>query len=236
MQEYARLGLPVAGQEVVAKRTLNSKTVDLGNGQYQLHQTMGIIHYNNNGMLEDIDLTPQDNGDSWVLTTAPYNVTIDKSIPQVSYKDATGLQIDLVLSSINNAVFNPIQSTLASHDLGHAILYSGLLGDGDLSIILTPTGIKTEQKIHSQAGIKTLFWNISQNQANPIITETAIRAQDANKAKVGVTIQRSPLTQNGGLWHGTFQEQCTGNLVALNKRTRAQSAGGAAAYPVTILS
>lgn len=236
MQEYVRLGLPAAGQEIVAKRSINSKTFDLGNGQYQLNQTMGAIHYNNNGALDDIDLTPQDNGSSWVLTTAPYNITINKNIPQLTYKDATGLQIDLALSNINNAAFNPIQSIISPHNLGYAIVYSGLLGNGDLSILLTPDGIKTEQKIHSPSGIQNLFWNISQNQANPIITETAIRAQDANGAKVGVNIQRSPLVQSGSIWQGTFQEQCTGSLVVLDPKTRVQSSGGVPAYPVTIFS
>lgn len=236
MQEYARLGLKDYGDELIDMRAPNSKTFDLGNGQHRLEQTMGLLHYSDNG-LHDIDLEPVDSGDYWTLTAAPYTLQIAKGTPQVTMTDrATGFVYNLSLASINDAAFTAPNCIPGEHPNGHALTFAGLLGDGDLSIVLTASGIKTQQTIYSAAGLQTLLWNVSQTNPQPVIIETAIRAVDANNAKLSTDIQRSALTQDGNLWIGTFQEAATDSLVALNKKTRVASAGAAAVYPLTVIS
>lgn len=237
MREFDRLGLKNYGNEVLAKRAPNSKTFALGNNQFQLEQTMGIIHYDNNG-LDDIDLEPVDGGDWWLLDKAPYTLKVAKGTPQLTLTDrATGFIYNLSLTSINAASFTAPNCVPEPHPNGHALSFAGLLGDGDLHIVMTPSGIQTQQTIRSANGLKTLLWNVSQTNPQPVMVETVIRAQDANKEKLATTINRSPLTQNGKMWEGTFQEQATDTLMQVtNKKTRVLSAGGAATYPLTVIS
>lgn len=237
MREYDRLGMKDHGNEVIAKRAPNSKTFDLGNGQFQLEQTMGLIHYDNNG-LDDIDLAPIDAGDYWTLDKAPYTLKVAKGTPQLTLTDrATGFVYNLSLASINAASFTAPICVPEPHPNGHALSFAGLLGDGDLHIVLTPSGIKTQQTIRSAKGLKTLLWNVSQTNPQPVMVETTIRAQDANKAKLATTINRSSLTQNGKMWEGTFQETASDTLMQVtNPKTRVLSAGGAAVYPLTVIS
>jgi len=236
MQEYARLGLKDYGNEIVGMRAPNSKTFDLGNGQRQLEQTMGLLHYSDNG-LHGIDLAPIDSGDYWTVTAAPYILQVAKGTPQITMTDrATGFVYNLELAAINDASFKAPNCIPDEHPSGHALTFAGLLGDGDFHVVMTPSGIKTQQTIRSADGLCTLLWNVSQTNPEPVITETQIRAVDANKAKVGATIQRSSLVQNGSLWQGTFEETATDSLVVVNKKTRVASAGGVAVYPLTVVS
>lgn len=236
MREFDRIGLVAMGPEVLSKRAPTSKTFDLGNGQFNLQQTMGLIHYDNNG-LADIDLEPVDGGDWWLLDKAPYTLKVAKGTPQLTLTDrATGFVYTLSLVSINAASFTAPSCVPEPHPNGHALSFAGLLGDGDLHIVLTPSGVMTQQTIRSANGLKSLLWNVNQSNPDPVVVETAIRAQDANDAKIAATINRSPLVQNGSMWQGTFQEQAIPQIQVADKKTRVLSAGGAAIYPLTVIS
>jgi len=65
-------------EEVVADRTRNSKTTDLGDGSFALDATIGAIHYDDGSGWEEIDnefvpaVAPWD----WEMTKAGYNVKV----------------------------------------------------------------------------------------------------------------------------------------------------------------
>lgn len=74
------------GLEVAAKRTLTSKTFDLGGGRFRLVTGFQPLHYEDGGELLDIDLTPRDDGDAWVIDRAPFILRIAKSGIAVEYE------------------------------------------------------------------------------------------------------------------------------------------------------
>ena len=67
--------------ELVAKRTLNGKVFDLGNGQRQHDFHVEPIHYDaGKQALEEIDASLEDGGDFLVSRATPYSLTIAKSV------------------------------------------------------------------------------------------------------------------------------------------------------------
>lgn len=67
-------------KEIIEQRTLNSKTFDIGNNQFQGEFHVGHIHYKNKntGKLEDININVVDKGAFWEMRKADYEVELPK--------------------------------------------------------------------------------------------------------------------------------------------------------------
>lgn len=76
-------------RELVELRTINSKTFDVGNGKRRVFQTLSPLHFEIDGSLEDIDLTPRDDGDAFVIDRAPYVLRVSKTNPVIEYRGRT---------------------------------------------------------------------------------------------------------------------------------------------------
>lgn len=229
MREFDRLGKQIEAEEITAKRTPNSKTFDLGNGQKRLVSSMALIHYEKDGKLEDIDLTLEDGGDHYFMNKAPYSVRIEKSSPKITYTRGS----DVVEMTLESADAQPIQHSHRTKDRG--VIFDGIMHN-EIHVNLTAAGVSTEQHIASAAGIKTLKWKIRQTMSEPVVTETRKRGADKNGAPVEINITRPRLAQKGGMWEHTFEERFTGNKMKRDRKTRKYTMDGLAEYPVKVKS
>jgi len=66
------------GNEIIPKRTRNSKTFDLGNGRYSLDVSIGAIHYDDGNGWQGIDneLVPGSAPWDWVMVEAGYRIGV----------------------------------------------------------------------------------------------------------------------------------------------------------------
>lgn len=67
--------------EMKDKRTFTSKTFDLGGGKYHFRECDNIVHYEKNGVLRDIDLTPKDKDGYWLIDVAAFTLKLPKDKP-----------------------------------------------------------------------------------------------------------------------------------------------------------
>lgn len=229
MDEFSRLGsvIPNGAIEVSQARNLTSKTFALPDGQWEFQTSGQLIHYEENGQLLDVNLEPDDEGDYWEINKAPYILRVWKNSPKTYFLDkASGYEVTMDTGLKSECVSQVF-------DRGHEFIFSGLF-DGTLSIIATADSMLTENLVNS--GIYSIEWIISQNQPDPKILETNIRAVDVKGRVAEVIVERSPLTQSDKAWMGTFKETFTGNVLITDKKTRVKSVGVVAAYPVTIIT
>lgn len=235
MIEYDRLGLKRPGIEVVEKRTPSGKTFRIGGNKYNQRISPALLHYNNAGMLDDIDLAPECFPGFYLLRKAPYTLEISSGAPEIIYREGWR-EIALSLESIDGST-PKITETSCAHGNGHCLHYEGALGDGDLCLVITSTRIYTEQLIKSEAGIRTLKWKVRQNMAEPVVKETRVAGQDQNGKSAETNITRSRLLKSGNMWEHVFEERFTGNILEVadeKKRTLRPSRN--VQYPVRIVS
>lgn len=234
MKEFERLGhtIPEGAVELIGERNLYSKKFRLPDGRLNIKSAVGFLHYGS--QLRDIDLAPENTQSAWVIQKAPYRLEIAKDGFAFLYRSAGGREIHAAIDRINGAV--PVLSGVSKpHAIGHSIEFANALGDGDIFLLIHAGGIRTEQKIRSVNGAKSLLWKITQNFPEPIILETLVVGHDNEKRKADIEITRSSMSQSGGVWEHTFEQRFTGNTREIvNRRTREERVVAGSVYPVTI--
>jgi hypothetical protein len=94
--------------ELEHKRTRFSKTFDLGNGQHRLEVGQLPCHFERDGRLYDIDLTPEFDGarGNHVIRHCPYSLRIDGDAPAYAYNSLNGkrVSVELVAAPISKPV------------------------------------------------------------------------------------------------------------------------------------
>ncbi len=243
MKEFLRLQSNNFGiehlNEVIADRTPFSKKFDLGMGQFNVQTSPNLIHYvDDTGNLVDIDLAPVDMGTYWQVDNAPFYVKIQKSVPSINFVTRhTNVSIDVTLASINGSSFSTPAPVFMPSKSGVQLCYSNILGNGHISFIINPNFIQTQQDILDPSALKQLVWTVSQNTSTPLITETYTYGYDAHGSEPEHIVNRTPLTQNGAVWEGTFTEYLTGNTLGyLDQKKRQKGVTGTVVYPVTAIS
>lgn len=86
-------------RELEHRRTRFSKTFDLGGGRRRLEIGQLPCHFERDGQLHDIDLTPEfdDERGQYVLRNCPYSLRIDGSAPAYSYNSLKGKRVSIEL-------------------------------------------------------------------------------------------------------------------------------------------
>lgn len=151
------------GVEVAAKRTLTSKTYDLGGGRFRLVTGLRPLHYEDRGQLLDIDLTPRDDGDAWVIDRAPFILRIAKRGITVDYEGrVTGARYRFE---------HPNGKAVEFAD-GRAWWVTGT--HNRTAVQLRPGGIATEEYIDAEAADYLWRWQVAG-------LEEVLRGRDAAK-------------------------------------------------------
>jgi uncharacterized delta-60 repeat protein len=121
-----------SGAEILERRTLNSKTLDNGDGTFTFEAHGGHINYvdRRTGKIEECDTTLRDMGDKWVQSKASYACEIPK------YADCDFVFIDVFEDKNQTLVMRPLaQRVLGEIDnsdgwVNKRVLYRNAYGRG----------------------------------------------------------------------------------------------------------
>lgn len=88
-------------REIETKRTRFSKTFDLGDGRYRLEIGRLPCHFERNGKLHDIDLTPvlDSELDQYSVNNCPYSLKVSNSSPAHVYNSQSGKRVSIELNA-----------------------------------------------------------------------------------------------------------------------------------------
>ena len=150
------------GDEILEKRTENSKTTYVGNGRYSLRIFMGAIHYKNNysspsELWKDIDTTIV-NG---VVTKAPFILTVDtaqKSVYILNRKDLSECTLQLTgllfgQSHTPMGVSTPVIE-------GNTVTWRDVATDTDLVLIVENNQVRFQRVLKSDKAPNTSIFSV----------------------------------------------------------------------------
>lgn len=140
--------------ELIALRTLNSKTYDIGGGQRTLEVSRDDIHYDDNGSLLDIDLSivPSDRpGYDWMNLANDFKFHVKENLNQADsiVFVRQGVEIKARPKGVmlhrrdngNTTLFqNPGNTTCQV--VGNSLVFTGLYPDCEVTYASTPYGLK----------------------------------------------------------------------------------------------
>lgn len=149
-------------REIVERRNLRAKTFDLGGGKRMLR--LGIrkpLHYvNEQGQLEDIDLTPTlDRGQHFISKT-PYKARIGRDFPGYRYTGERGT-ISAELVAIAG---NPIARREPDY-ADKRFYWRGISLDTDCTIIPRNAGLAALVTLHSENAPRSFTWEVLGDKA-----------------------------------------------------------------------
>lgn len=151
MKPFAAIAerLQIDGREIIEARTLTSKTFDLGGKRRRVIKTITPVHFEIDGRLEEIDLTPRDDGDAWIIDQAPFIVRIAKDRPLVTYEGRV---------SGRRASFSHPGRFQTEFADGRAWWHEA--NDKDLSASIRPASLKVETWLRKSNADPTHRWSI----------------------------------------------------------------------------
>lgn len=147
-------------KEIVNKRTLTSKSFDLGGGKKQYDFFLKHVHFEDNGKMEEIDTTLVDVGNGFRTQKTKYGLSIDKQLALKSPFEwgLEGLVFGLFPRGLRwgdkTVVFQDTADVPATIE-GNDVVYINGLGQGH-DLILRPdrTGLKKIVRINEPLDIK----------------------------------------------------------------------------------
>jgi hypothetical protein len=168
-------GLEIAGREVFRERTSDSKTFEVSAGKFRLIKCGAPIHYDLDGQLEEIDLTPRSEGDEWVIDKAPFILRLKKKGIVGSYKSRAS---EVVTS------FDHPGNKVADLDEEHGSCRWCWVGETlqkDLSLDLRPAGIDMVTELQGEAADFAIKWRVNNKAA---IRGLRAQDKDGNTAEI----------------------------------------------------
>lgn len=137
--------------EVITKRTENTKTFDLGNGKMALQVFNSPIHHLEDGQFVDTDFTLHDLLTEIKSGSYPYPVSFDKRL--------RSLTIVLNGHPITISPINPKLPTVVMQ--GQNVWLKGLWDGVDVLLSLGAYGLDIHYKVASLTGKRVVAWNIT---------------------------------------------------------------------------
>lgn len=131
--------------EIREKRRLHSKTFDLGNGQHRVDVGRTPLHYEKDGELVDLDLSPRHDRGHWLVDQCPFSLRISDTEPSYLYTSRTGKYVEITLPGSTGA---PVRDES---------LFVWQLGDG-ASYTLQPTSKGCLALLHLLDGNAPRIW------------------------------------------------------------------------------
>lgn len=176
-------GKYVINDEVIEKRTENSKTYYVGNNKFRLEVSMNIVHYKDNYYDEreqwkDIDLTPDSNGN---ITKAPY-ILINSKGTYTFIDRKTGDSVIIKPTKIGDE----------------------LVAEGDVNVVAMPEGVKLQRKLFSTSDPLNSEFDIDIH-GNSIKVEANAVDDDGKHLPVNARIDNGKLTEKVSFIDGTIK-------------------------------
>ena len=222
--------------EILSKRTLKSKTFDIGGGLHKQAIKIGTpVHWDNAGVLEDIDTTPRIEGTEWVVDQAPYDLRIDQTRPAFTYTNASG-SMTWTLTKIGGTPVNT--SNMTAIEVERGIEYRGL--HPGITLLLDIRGDKVEwwKTIDSPAAPKSFEWTIERDDGFDGIIGLSSAGADALDRPLDMVMDVSAeiviaVGRLRRVMTETFNNRVS-EVVDLKTRRRGWLAPGIVEYPIVI--
>jgi len=155
-------------EEELNKRTISSKTYNLGNKKHRFRKTIGPVHYKEGGIesknpWQEIDLTIRDEGDYFVIDKAPYDLKIFKDKIKYSYESKQKGRVDVELKSINDVDIKDLTLNIKPEfiqDKENRIIWKNAVDDIDFFIDARPAKLSLYKVIKKDTAPKKFTWNI----------------------------------------------------------------------------
>lgn len=190
--------------EVLHLRTINTKTFDLGNGQYQLQGFENNIHYQDeNGQWQDMDYNIVNNR----VYKCEYDVTLLQNNIGYTGKDIKGYDIRVELK--HDYVKPIIEGNKATYPLSEHT---------DFEIVFTSQGIGTHIIIKSEKGEREHQYQLYRHEDSPwsFVTEGV----DSEGQKLQLKVDQEFLGRPKEYEHYILKQQWTGNVAVMDPETR----------------
>lgn len=211
--------------EVVEKRTTFSKTYQLDENSFQVVVDKSMVHFQNDGAWEEINLLIRDVKGKKVMTNAPYKVELftDRIGYRLLQPDGTFFTIELVAIA-GNTVDN---ATLTTKVDGCQMFYDGLLPNMHHKILLRSDKPEIFTMLDDASAPRTFTWLVT-NTGSFDFSTTGV---DDNGDAMEMIVANETVDDNSF----TYTETWTGNVSRIaNKKTRVKTLFDDPAYPVVI--
>ena len=203
--------------EIIEKRTLHSKTHDLGNGQHRLVASMIPMHYEENGTLHDIDMTIQ-NG---VVNSGLYKVELlTNKIGFKAIDRATGKTITVSLGKVGNHSI-PYEAPTVE---GNRASWSGVRPGVDIEFIFNNHQVNIFRVLNDSSAEKVCEWDVDEETGDKVIKmNTKVRGRDASKKETKHTVLITPPEQVPNRTKYTIRDTFDAKVYARNPQTRVKT-------------
>ena len=214
--------------ELTQKRTLHSKTHDLGEGKMRLTASMIPMHYEDNGQLLDIDMTIQ-NG---VVNSGLYKVELmtDK-IGFHAIDRGSGKKISVSLGKIGNqsvAYASPVLD-------GNKATWPSIKPNVDVEFIFNPHQVNIFRVLQNASAEKFAEWEIEEELGDKTIKmNDVVRGRDNAKNETKHTVVIAPPSTANNRKSYVIRDTFEDRVFKRNPQTRVKEESADVAYPVRI--
>lgn len=219
-------------QEIKSKRTLKAKHFDLGGNKRRCIASVADVHYRDEqGRLQDIDLTPSDKGTHFENTTAPYKVQVSKTSVSLTYQSRTLGTASMTLVRAGTAKSFNIDPVVTRNK----ITYRDIVPDCDIILHLYPRGVEWFKVLKSASAPKEFEWQIEHDDECAFKMNARHAGRDKQKRKIELSKSETPNAAPIGKKAFTFAEAFTGRVSHIkDKKTRQRGWIDTPEYPVII--
>ena len=221
--------------EIVSLRTEVSKTFDLGDGQRKLVKHQGPIHYKGPGSSEfvEIDLTPVDQGDHWLVDSGPYLLKIFKHNCEIEYTSAQGGTYKVKLTKLGHIPVRDLDTVPVIID-GN-IHFNNISHGVDIYLDIRPNKIEWFKVLHHENTITDFEWEVEEEDNGQATVNNVTKGWDNAKANLRCSNTIGPkISSNGFSKYSvkeTFHKQ-TSKIV--DKTSRKKEWVDEVEYPILI--
>lgn len=182
---------PVNSTEVLNKRTLNSKTFNKGGGKFKLFKFFGAIHYKNNfddttEEWKEIDLTPQEQVNKFVISEAPYNLEVAKNQVGFAYTSKRGGSVTARLKAIDDNLLKDLNLNLNARLENNKIYWDDVRPGLDIYIELRSSGVEFFKVLKNDQAPTKLEWEIEEDENSRFISKMVSSGIDNQKRQVKI--------------------------------------------------
>jgi len=243
MKPVDRIDKPIDRPEVIEKRTMSSKTYDMGNGQFVVYQGAGAYHYKEDPLddmeqWKEVDLSWRQVGDRYIMDTAPYIVELLTDGVGYTYTSRMGGSVEVRLTKVGGKNVDSLSLSKVPRinlDNTAQLGYFNILPRLGFRFDLKSLGIEIYKLIGSAQGPKGFEWRITRDISGKFSVKKTIVGLDNQQRWLDVSTIIGPedRTQPEKIRY-TIAETFNDRTVIIDPVTRIRSYSDDVKYPIEI--
>lgn len=194
--------------EVVNDRSLDSKLFRISDSKFKLIKSHAIVHYDKNGSLEEVDLTPRRVGNKIIIDKAPYILSIDTD--RIGF-DYTSRQGGHTRMDLKTPILSPSNPTIIDNEIRWDNIAPGL----DIFIKFHSAGMRVIKTIKSPTAPTSFIWSVTEDKSKEFTSRDFTRGKDVNGKHIQITRQVVNRTQTTRTRSYDVEENITGNVAVV---------------------